>query len=230
MSPLITPPLQLPWASPKVPSKCSPMTLQVLLSWPCRCLHTPGTSHPLNFPRSLRPRECEAWKGVPNRDHQLHPSLFVDGKVMERRSGTSPRSPEPGRWLSWGWKPGPWTSQPELGPPHQTAPHLRPSPSSLFQAAGEGAGCPRCPPWCWGQWDASRFPKVTTFTVPSRWLISSRPARCAPRMLSSWDLTPACSRLPGAGMSPASRPAKVTAQAYPALASPDSFFCHTLPS
>ena len=31
MSPLITPPLQLPWASPKVPSKCSPVTLQALV-------------------------------------------------------------------------------------------------------------------------------------------------------------------------------------------------------
>ena len=58
--------------------------------------------------------------------------------------------------------------------------------------------------------------------------LQAQPA-VAPRMLSSWDLAPASSRLPGAGMSPASRPAKVTAQPYVALAS-DSFFRHTLPS
>ena len=46
MSPLITPPLQLPWASPKVPSKCSPVTLQALLSQPAVLL----SSRPRGFP------------------------------------------------------------------------------------------------------------------------------------------------------------------------------------
>lgn len=136
---------------------------------------TPGASHPLNFPRSLRPRAREAWKGAPGRGHQLHPSLSVDGKVMERRSGTSPRSPEPGRGLSWGWKPGPWTSRPELGPPHQTAPTSVPHPRASSRLLEKGLDVHRCQAWCWGQQDASRSLKVTTFTVPSRWLISSRP-------------------------------------------------------